>query len=116
MATLESAFNPTYSEDASILTGNPNRVTVEVEDTIDKAFWKDLLAELCPQKEFHFDPYRTILNKDGDSELRGKGKSQILKSSAKFNNWHIGCVDSFRNSRQRQVRGVSFLRERHHGG
>ena len=39
MATLESAFNPTYSENASILTGNPNRVTVEVEDNIDKAFW-----------------------------------------------------------------------------
>lgn len=94
MATLESAFNPTYSEDASILTGNPNRVTVEVEDTIDKAFWKDLLAELCPQKEFHFDPYRTVLNKDGDAEQRGKGKSHVLKSSAKFNNWHIGCVDS----------------------
>lgn len=42
MATLESAFNPTYSEDASILTGNPNRVTVEVEDTIDKAFASEI--------------------------------------------------------------------------
>ncbi len=38
MATLESGFNPTYSENASILTGNPNRVTVEVEDTIDREY------------------------------------------------------------------------------
>ena len=94
MATLESGFNPTYSENASILTGNPNRVTVEVEDTIDKDFWSDLLGELCPEKEFHFDPYHTILNEYGSSERTGKGKSQIIKASADFNDWHIGCVDS----------------------
>lgn len=94
MATLESGFNPTYSENASILTGNPNRVTVEVEDTIDKDFWRDLLGELCPEKEFHFDPYHTILNEDGSSEQTGKGKSQIIKASSSFNAWHIGCVDS----------------------
>lgn len=94
MATLESGFNPTYSENASILTGNPNRVTVEVEDTIDRDFWSDLLEELCPEKEFHFDPYHTILNEDGSSERTGKGKSQILNASEDFNAWHIGCVDS----------------------
>ena len=94
MATLESAFNPKYSEKASILTGNPNRVTVEVEDTIDRDFWGDLLGELCPEKDFHFDPYHTILNEDGSSERTGKGKSQIIKASADFNAWHIGCVDS----------------------
>jgi len=94
MATLESAFNPKYSEKASILTGNPNRVTVEVEDTIDRNFWGDLLGELCPEKDFHFDPYHTILNEDGSSERTGKGKSQIIKASADFNAWHIGCVDS----------------------
>ena len=94
MATLESGFNPTYSENASILTGNPNRVTVEVEDTIDRDFWSDLLGELCPEKEFHFDPYHTILNEDGNSERTGKGKSQIINASADFNAWHIGCVDS----------------------
>ena len=94
MATLESAFNPTYSENASILTGNPNRVTVEVEDTIDRDFWSDLLCELCPEKEFHFDPYHTILNMDGVSERTGKGKSQIINASPGFNAWHIGCVDS----------------------
>ncbi len=94
MATLESGFNPTYSENASILTGNPNRVTVEVEDTIDRDFWSDLLGELCPEKEFHFDPYHTILNEDGSSERTGKGKSQIINTSADFNAWHIGCVDS----------------------
>jgi len=94
MATLESGFNPTYSENASILTGNPNRVTVEVEDTIDRDFWGDLLGELCPEKEFHFDPYHTILNEDGTSERTGKGKSQIINASADFNAWHIGCVDS----------------------
>lgn len=94
MATLESGFNPTYSKNASILTGTPNRVTVEVEDTIDRDFWSDLLGELCPEKEFHFDPYHTILNEDGTSERTGKGKSQILKASSDFNEWHIGCVDS----------------------
>ena len=94
MATLESGFNPTYSENASILTGNPNRVTVEVEDTIDRDFWSDLLEDLCPEKEFHFDPYHTILNEDGSSERTGKGKSQIINASADFNAWHIGCVDS----------------------
>ena len=94
MATLESGFNPTYSENASILTGNPNRVTVEVEDTIDRDFWSDLLGGLCPEKEFHFDPYHTILNEDGSSERTGKGKSQIINASSDFNAWHIGCVDS----------------------
>lgn len=94
MATLESGFNPTYSENASILTGNPNRVTVEVEDTIDRDFWSDLLGDLCPEKEFHFDPYHTILNENGSSERTGKGKSQIINASAEFNAWHIGCVDS----------------------
>lgn len=94
MATLESGFNPKYSENASILTGNPDRVTVEVEDTIDKDFWSDLLGELCPEKDFHFDPYHTILNEDGTSERTGKGKSQIIKASSCFNAWHIGCVDS----------------------
>ena len=94
MATLESGFNPTYSENASILTGNPNRVTVEVEDTIDRDFWSDLLGELCPEKEFHFDPYLTILNEDDSSERPGKGKSQIINAASGFNAWHIGCVDS----------------------
>lgn len=50
MATLESAFNPTYSEDASILTGNPNRVTVEVEDTIERLFGKTYLLN-CVRKK-----------------------------------------------------------------
>ncbi len=94
MATLESGFNPTYSKNASILAGNPNRVTVEVEDTIDRDFWSDLLGELCPEKEFHFDPYHTILHEDGSSEQTGKGKSQIINAASGFNAWHIGCVDS----------------------
>ena len=45
MATLITGYNPQYSENASILTGNPDRVTVEVEDNIDEAFWKDLLKD-----------------------------------------------------------------------
>ena len=94
MATLESGFNPTYSENASILTGNPNRVTVEVEDTIDMDFWSDLLGNLCPEKEFHFDPHHTILNGDDSLKRKGKGKSQIINASSDFNAWHIGCVDS----------------------
>lgn len=94
MATLIEAHNPQYSEDAAILTGNLNRVDVEVEDNIDKVFWQDLLQELCPEKDFHFDPYHTILNDDGSKELHGKGKSEIIKNSAGFNNYHIGCVDS----------------------
>lgn len=94
MATLESGYNPAYSESASILTGNPNRVTVEVEDTIDKDFWSDLLCEICPEKEFHFDPYHTVTKGDSITERTGKGKAQIIKASAEFNAWHIGCVDS----------------------
>lgn len=93
MATLESAFNPSYSENASILTGNPDRVTVEVEDNIDADFWRDLLEELCPQKDFHFDPYHTIIKEDG-VELKVRGKARIMKEAETFNEWHIGCVDS----------------------
>ena len=93
MATLESAFNPTYSENASILTGNPDRVSVEVEDNIDADFWRDLLEELCPKKEFHFDPYHTIIKDDG-VELKVRGKARIMKAAETFNEWHIGCVDS----------------------
>ena len=93
MATLISGYNPQYSENASILTGNPNRVTVEVEDSIDKEFWKDLLMDLCPEKEYHFDPYHTVL-KDEEYQRNGKGKDQIIKNSHGFNEWHIGCVDS----------------------
>lgn len=92
MATLESGFNSTYSRNASILTGNPNRVTVEVENTIDRDFWSDLLGGLCPEKEFHFDPYQTIMG-DGGKKC-GKGKSKIIENSQTFNAWHIGCVDS----------------------
>ena len=94
MATLIEAYNPQYSEDAAILTGNLNRVDVEVEDNIDKVFWEDLLHELCPEKDFHFDPYHTVLNDDGSKELHGKGKAEIIKNSVGFNNYRIGCVDS----------------------
>lgn len=93
MATLISGYNPQYSENASVLTGNPDRVTVEVEDNIDKLFWEDLLTELCPQKDFHFDPYRTILKEDGTKKVI-KGKARIIDGAKGFNQWHIGCVDS----------------------
>ena len=93
MATLTSAYNPGYSENAAILTGNPNRVMVEVEDNIDAYFWKDLLSDFCPHKDFHFNPYLTRSN--GDSgEKNGNGKSHIMKLAPDFNAWHIGCVDS----------------------
>lgn len=93
MATLISAYNPSYSENASILTGNPNRVVVEIEDSIDKGFWEDILKEQCPSKEFHFNPYHTVLN-DGDTGNRVKGKTRILEMASQMNDWHIGCVDS----------------------
>lgn len=93
MATLVTGYNAQYSENASVLTGNPNRVTVEVEDSVDKQFWEDLLTELCPQKDFHFDPYHTELKGDG-FQRTGKGKSRIIKASHDYNDWHIGCVDS----------------------
>lgn len=93
MATLISAYNPRYSQEASILTGNPDRVTVEVEASDDVMFWKDLLCELCPQKEFHFDPYQTIRIKDG-VERTVAGKARIMQSAKDFNKWYIGCVDS----------------------
>ena len=93
MATLISAYNPSYSENASILTGNPNRVIVEIEDSIDKGFWEDILKEQCPSKDFHFNPYHTVLN-DDDTGNRVKGKTRILEMADQMNDWHIGCVDS----------------------
>ena len=93
MATLISAYNPSYSENASILTGNPNRVIVEIEDSIDKGFWEDILKEQCPSKDFHFNPYHTVLD-DDDTGNRIKGKTRILKIADQMNDWHIGCIDS----------------------
>lgn len=93
MATLISAYNPIYSENASILTGNPNRVIVEIEDSIDKGFWEDILKEQCPSKDFHFNPYHTVLN-DNDTGNRIKGKNRIMEMAGQMNDWHIGCVDS----------------------
>ena len=93
MATLISAYNPIYSENASILTGNPNRVIVEIEDSIDMGFWKDILKEQCPSKDFHFNPYHTVLN-DNDMGNRVKGKTRIMEMADQMNDWHIGCIDS----------------------
>ena len=93
MATLISAYNPTYSENASILTGNPNRVVVEIEDSIDKGFWENILKEQCPSKDFHFNPYHTVLN-DNDMGNRVKGKTRIMEMADQMNDWHIGCIDS----------------------
>ena len=93
MATLISAYNPIYSENASILTGNPNRVIVEIEDSIDMGFWKDILKEQCPSKDFHFNPYHTVLN-DNDMGNRVKGKTRIMEMASQMNDWHIGCIDS----------------------
>lgn len=93
MATLISAYNPSYSENASILTGNPNRVMVEIEDSIDKGFWEDILKEQCPSKDFHFNPYHTVLN-DDDTGNRVKGKTRIMEMADQMNDWHIGCIDS----------------------
>ena len=93
MATLTSAYNPSYSENASILTGNPNRVIVEIEDSIDKGFWENILKEQCPSKDFHFNPYHTVLN-DNDMGNRVKGKTRIMEMADQMNDWHIGCIDS----------------------
>lgn len=93
MATLISAYNPSYSENASILTGNSNRVTVEVESSIDKGFWKNILEELYPSKEFHFNPYHTVLGKN-EPWIRGEGKSRIMKIADTLDKYHIGCIDS----------------------
>lgn len=92
MATLIEALTPRYSQQASVLTGNPNRVTVEVEDNIDAEFWGDILREQCPDKDFHFNPYQTILKDKGYVEATGK--SRIIKMADSLNNYHIGCVDS----------------------
>lgn len=92
MATLTEALTPEYSRLASKLTGNPNRVTVEVEDDIDAEFWADILREQCPEKEFHFNPYQTITN--GKEYVEVTGKSRIIKMAETLNRFHIGCVDS----------------------
>lgn len=92
MATLIEALTPRYSQQASVLTGNPNRVTVEVEDSIDAEFWGNILREQCPEKDFHFNPYQTIHKDKGYVEV--KGKSRIIKMADSLNGFHIGCVDS----------------------
>ncbi len=92
MATLISAYTPDESKKASVLTGKPNRVTVEVEDNIDREFWRDLLSDLCPEKELHFNCYQTIVK--GKDVVLVKGKARIIKMADTLNNYHIGCVDS----------------------
>lgn len=93
--SLQSSLNPAYSKNAAILTGNPNRVTVEVEDNIDALFWSDLLEGLQLGKDFHFSPYCTIQDDDSGAELKKvTGKSRIMKNAKDFNENHIGCVDS----------------------
>ena len=93
--SLQSALNPTYSQNAAILTGNPNRVTVDVEDNIDVLFWRDLLGGLQLGKDFHFSPYCTVKAESADVEVkRVTGKSRIMKYAKDFNANHIGCVDS----------------------
>jgi len=92
MATLISAYTPDESKKASVLTGKPNRVTVEVEDNIDREFWHDLLSDLCPEKELHFNCYQTIVK--GKDVVLVKGKARIIKMADTLNNYHIGCVDS----------------------
>lgn len=92
MATLVSAYNPDYSRNSAILTGNDNRVTVEVEDSIDEDFWRDLLDSEDTGKEFHFKTYRTITKKESYTE--SKGKSSIMFMASSFDRYHIGCVDA----------------------
>ena len=92
MATLISAYTPDESKKASVLTGKPNRVTVEVEDNIDREFWRDLLSDLCPEKELHFNCYQTIVK--GKDVVLVKGKARIIKMADTLNDYHIGCVDS----------------------
>ena len=93
--SLQSALNPAYSQNAAVLTGNPNRVTVDVEDNIDALFWSDLLAGLQLGKDFHFSPYCTIKAESDDAEVkRVTGKSRIMNHAKDFNVNHIGCVDS----------------------
>lgn len=92
MATLTSAYSPDYSKKASVLTGNPNRVTVIVEGDDDVAFWKDILTEQCKEKDFHVNPYQRMAERF--TPEGANGKSYIMKQSQLFNENHIGCVDS----------------------
>ena len=93
METLISAYNPDYSKKAAILTGKVGvRVTVEVEDFVDAAFWRNILQELRPEKDFHFNAYQSI-TKD-DVKIKAKGKSRIIKMSNTLTADHIACIDS----------------------
>lgn len=92
MKTLIEGYSPDYSYKASKLTGRPNRITVEVEDTIDAAFWGDLLQSVCPDKEYHFKPFHTVISHN--EEKTSKGKSGIMKMCHELNAYHIGCIDA----------------------
>lgn len=58
MATLESGFNPTYSENASILTGNPNRVTVDMGEEACKNALREYQGMVKPVKPLLSKNYR----------------------------------------------------------
>lgn len=92
MSTLLENFNPEYSAKAAGLTKKPYRVVVEVEDSIDKFFWEDILVGQFPEKEFHFAPFHTII--EGEEKKVFKGKSHIMAMLDKLKPHHIGCVDS----------------------
>lgn len=92
MATLLTAYTPDESKKASVLTGKPNRLTVEVEDNIDREFWRDLLTDLCPEKELHFNCFQTIVK--GKEVVEVTGKARIIKMTNQLNDFHIGCIDS----------------------
>lgn len=92
MKTLKEGYSPDYSYKASKLTGRPNRISVEVEDTEDMAFWSDLLHSVRPDKEYHFIPFHTVITSTEEKTI--KGKSRIMKMSTQLNAYHIGCIDA----------------------
>lgn len=89
MATsLLSNINSESQHQANILTNSPNLVKVMVEDEIDVVIWHRILTHFAPKLNFDVHPYSY------DSDIKGKGKAQILAQANQFGRYFIGCVDS----------------------
>ena len=91
--TLSSALNNEYCELTNIITANPNRIDVLVEDELDVPFWYEILHTEIPTADIRVTPYQYGENDDSDLT---KGKQHILQESLdnKFGKYYIGCVDS----------------------
>lgn len=93
--TLIDSADGSYYRSLAVLTGEPERVQVLVEDEEDVSFWFDILSYVCPSRNFNVTPY-AYHSECPEALSLVKGKDHILAKSkaGRFNAFYIGCVDS----------------------